>query len=508
MVRSSPSNTARLFGALDPRLQLPELVYHLGLVLFVYTLGLANGTTFFASLRGRGLRDSFFVAAILCAGAALVAAVARALGMSPALAAGLFAGSLTNTPALAAILESLKHTADPGTAAAPVVAYSVAYPMGVVGMLLGIVVFQRLFRIDYRREAARVLAPGAGKGRLSTRTIEVLRFGDGRALRETIRNQAWDAVFGRLKRDGVLTLMTGDEILQKGDLVAAIGPPAELDRVEAYLGAPSNDHLDLDRAEMDSRFVVVSSRAVVGRPLRDLSLPERFGALVTRVRRGDVELVPHGDTVLELGDQARILTRRRDLDAVGAFFGDSYRALRELDALTFSLGLGLGLLLGTFAVPLPYGLSFRLGLAGGPLLVALVLGAVGRTGRMVWTLPHSANQTLRQVGLILFLAGVGTRAGDAFFATARQAEGLVLLAAGAGITLFVAGATLWIGYRILKMPMGLLTGVLAAIQTQPAVLAFAQEQSDDDLPSVGYAHVYPVAIFLKIVLAQLLLALL
>jgi putative transport protein len=257
---------------------------------------------------------------------------------------------------------------------------------------------------------------------------------------------------------------------------------------------------------MDSRFAVVSNRAVVGLSLRELAVPERFGALVTRVRRGDVEFVPRSDTVLELGDQARVLARRSDLDAVGRFLGDSYRALMELDVLTFSLGLGLGIVVGMVALPLPAGISVRLGLAGGPLIVALVLGALGRTGPMTWTLPHSANQTLRQLGLIFFLAGVGTRAGDAFWVTIRQGQGALLFAVGAAVTLLVAATTLWIGYRVLAIPMALLTGMLAAIQTQPAVLAFAQEQSDDDLPSVGYARVYPIAIFLKIVLAQVLLA--
>jgi putative transport protein len=202
----------------------------------------------------------------------------------------------------------------------------------------------------------------------------------------------------------------------------------------------------------------------------------------------------------------RVLARRLDLDAVSRFLGDSHRALSEIDVLTFSLGLGLGLLAGMVAIPVPGGMTLRLGLAGGPLVVALVLGARQRTAGMLWTLPHNANQTLRHFGLILFLAGVGTRAGGAFFETVRQAEGLRLLGAGALVTLVVGAVTLGIGYRVLRLPMGLLTGILAGVQTQPAVLAFAQEQSRDDLPSVGYASVYPVAMILKIILAQVLLA--
>jgi putative transport protein len=159
------------------------------------------------------------------------------------------------------------------------------------------------------------------------------------------------------------------------------------------------------------------------------------------------------------------------------------------------------------AVPLPHGITVRLGLAGGPLVVALILGALRRTGPMVWTLPHSANQTLRQLGMIFFLAGVGTRAGDAFLSTLRQAQGAQLFVTGAAITFLVAAATLWVGARVLRIPMAVLTGMLSGLQTQQAVLAFAQERSGDDQPSVGYAGIYPIAVVLKILLAQILLAL-
>jgi putative transport protein len=496
-------------GALHPDLKLPELVYQLGLVLFVYTLGLANGTTFFASFRRRGLRDSFFVATLLCGATGFAALIAWRLGLDGPTAAGVFAGGLTSTPALAAVLESLKHTS-PGSAAAaaaPVVAYSVAYPMGVVGMLLAIVVFERLFAVDYRAEAVRArgdrCAPSA---RLTSRTIEVTRTGGVPTVKELVREKGWHVVFGRLKRDGALSLIDGDAELRAGDRLTIVGAADELDVVEAFLGRRSPERLELNREEMDSRFVFVSHGAAAGVRLRDLALLERFGSLVTRVRRGDVELVPDSDAVLQLGDHVRVLARRQDLDAVSAFLGDSQRALSEIDVLTFSLGLGLGLAVGMLALPLPGGISVRLGLAGGPLITALVLGAVGRLGGTVWTLPHSANQTLRQLGLILFLAGIGTRAGDAFFTTVRGSRGLALFGAGALLTTVVGVATLWIGYKVLRVPMGVLTGMLAAVQTQPAVLAFAQERSGDDLPGLGYAHVYPVATVLKIVLAQVLLA--
>jgi putative transport protein len=211
---------------------------------------------------------------------------------------------------------------------------------------------------------------------------------------------------------------------------------------------------------------------------------------------------------LEPGDRVRVVAKPENMAAVSKFFGDSYRALSEIDILTFSLGLALGLLLGLVPIPLPGGVIFKLGLAGGPLVVALILGKLGRTGPLVWAMPYSANLVLRQFGLILFLAGVGTRSGYAFFTTFTQSGGGAIFVAGAIITCVTALTVLAIGHYLLRIPMGLLNGILAGLQTQPAVLGFALEQSENDLPNIGYATVYPIATITKILLAQLILALL
>ncbi len=503
------------FGSLNPNLKLPELFYQLGLVLFVYTVGLSSGSGFFAALRRKGLRDNLLIAAMLVLAAVLTAVAAGLLRLTPTLAAGLFAGSLTNTPALAAVLEYVKAAAPPAAVnqmlAEPVVAYSVTYPMGVVGTLAALALAQRLWKVDYAAEARLVRdAPRTALNRtLRNVTVHVTRPDVNRhTLQDLKHEQTWDVVFGRVRRAGQLAVADGQMQLEAGDVVTVVGTPDDLARVTAYLGETSDVRLDLDRSELDYRRMFVSNPFIAGHRLRDLNLPQQFGAVVTRVRRGDVEFVPHGDMVLELGDRVRVLTRRQAMDAVSTFLGDSYRAVSEIDILSFSLGLALGLLVGVLPLPLPGGLSLKLGLAGGPLIVALILGAQARTGPLVWSLPYSANLTLRQMGLILFLAGVGTRAGYAFFTTFTQGSGLAIFAAGALITTLTALATLWIGYRWLRIPMGLLAGMLAGLQTQPAVLGFATEASGNDLPNVGYASVYPVATIGKIVLAQILLAIL
>ena len=501
------------FGALSPELKLPEIVYSLGLVLFVYALGLGSGPGFFGSFRRQGLRDSTFAVGLIVFAALCVVGIKFLLHLNPALAAGMFTGSLTNTPALAGLLDWVTAYAPPAMREAmlaePVVGYTLAYPMGVVGGIVAIAVVQRLWKVDYAAEARRWSERGAVSQKLQNRTIRVTHTAaTGLTLHEIAARDGMDVAFGRVQRAGRLSIPVPEAHFEVGDLVSLIGPREALDRVTTLLGESTDARLELDRSEFDYRRMFVSNPQVVGHTLKDLDLPQQFGAIVTRVRRGDIEMLAREDTLLELGDRVRVVTRRENMAAVSAFFGDSYRALSEIDILTFSLGLALGTLLGMLPIPLPGGVSFRLGLAGGPLLVALVLGHLGRTGPMVWSLPYSASLTLRQIGLILFLAGVGTRSGHGFVTTLAHGGGLAVLLAGAVVTVLTAVAALWIGRRFLRLPMGLLIGMLAGVQTQPAVLGFAVEQTHDDLPNVGYARVYPIATIAKILVAQVILSLL
>lgn len=500
-------------GAIDEDLKLPEILYQFGLVIFVYTIGLSNGRAFFASFRRQGGRHTLLVSGAIALAVLLALAEHALLDLKPGLTAGMFAGSLTNTPALAGELEYLE-TYGPADEreqllAEPVVGYSVAYPIGVLGVILALVVAQRRWRIDYAREAQRVRDVEGAAKHLENRTIRVTCADTAhRPVAALTEEHGWDVVFTRMRRDGHLELVTAETRLAQGDLVLAVGTREDLDRVTKRLGEACDERLELDRSELDFRRIFVSSPAVVGRRLRELGLRERFGAVATRIRRGDVEILPHGETVLEPGDRVRVVAPTQSMPAVSTFFGDSYRALSEIDVPTFSLGLTLGLILGVLPIPLPGGVDLKLGLAGGPLIVALILGALDRTGPLIWSLPYSANLTLRQLGLIVFLAGIGTRAGYAFVSTVQGREGILLLASGATITFAVAFTTLWVGYRLLKIPMGLLAGMLAGLQTQPAALGFALEQTNDDLPNVGYAALFPIATIAKILAAQLLLALL
>jgi putative transport protein len=499
------------FGALHPDLRLPDLIYQLGLVIFVYTIGLSSGRQFFASFDRKGLRDNLFVVGMLIFGAILTIGAGRLLGLRPTVTAGLFTGSLTNTAALAAVLDYVRGTASGAEAeqllADPVVAFSITYPVGVIGMILAIYVCQRIWKVDYAAEARQ---PNMGMPQqLGNRTVVVTQGAATEStVAELVTQQDWNVVFGRMRRAGEVDLTGGETHLEIGDLVNVVAPQETLDRVTAFLGKASDEQIELDRTAFDYRRVFVSNPAIVGRRLRDLDLPRQVGAFVTRVRRGDIEMLGRGDTVLELGDRVRVIARRENMDKVSRFFGDSYRALSEIDILTFTLGLALGLLVGMIPIPVGPDLVIRLGIAGGPLIVALILGARERTGPLVWTLPYSANLTLRQIGLILFLAGVGTRSGYAFVSTLSAGGGGTIFFTGIAVTVVTALLALSIGRHLLRVPMGVLIGMLAGLQTQPALLGYALEQTGDDRPNVGYTAVYPIALITKILFAQLLVALL
>ena len=487
-------------GALHPDLKLPEIIYLLGLTVFVYTIGLSSGPSFVRSLNRRGIAANLLTVGVLITAAALVIAAPAMLGLSGPVAVGAFTGSLTNTPALAAVLELVKdgpHGND------PVVGYSITYPFGVLGVILVISLY-RATRGSQEGTAEEEHTP--------TLLLRAARISNPEVFGLTIRDFAAQhdckVVFGRLQRGDRVMVAIGEHVLQEGDVLSVLGTEEDTEHAIGLLGEPAPTDFLQDRSFIDYRRIFVSSPETAGKRLGDLQLPQRMNAIVTRVRRGDVDFLPSGDTVLELGDRVRVLTERTNMDAVSRFFGDSYRALSEIDILSFALGLGLGLVLGSLPIPIGGGLTLKLGFAGGPLVVALALSALHRTGPIVWQIPYSANLTLRQIGLVLFLAAVGTRSGYAFFETMLQGEGWMVLAFGALVTVATATMFLWLGSRLLRVPRSTLFGMMAAVQTQPAVLAFAQEQSKSDRPNVGYATVYASATLTKIVLAQVLAALL
>jgi putative transport protein len=502
-------------GALDQRLRLPEIVHLLGLSLFVYSVGLSSGPGFFSTLRRHGARNGAVVLMSLLA-AALVAWIGgRLAGIDSGSSAGLFAGGVTNTPALAAVLDYLRvHSAPASEAAqsAPVVAYSLSYPLGVVIPILAIAIVPRLMRGEVPSDVRTSHNwPAAGKGRagsggLIVGTIKVTREdADGMSIEGLQRETGGKVTLGRVQHgDGTVELAKGGVILSLGDLVTAVGPSADVSSLVDRLGERSAEAINLDRRELDVRRIFVSNARVAGHSLRELDLIQQYGAIVTAIRRGDADWVPDGNTVLQLGDRVRVLTRRENLPAISTFLGDSYRAVSEFDVLSFAFGIVVGIGVGLIPIPLPGGITVRLGLAGGPLVVAMGLGALGRTGPFVWGIPYGVSLTLRELGLLLFFAGIGTRSGYASWTALHDPSTLGIVAVGAGVSIATALTVILSGRILFKIPEGILVGMISGVHTQPAALSAALDQRMDDTPNVGYAAVFPLATVLKLILAQLI----
>lgn len=499
------------FNAADPDYALPAVFTSLGLVVFVYTIGIASGPSFVAVMRSRGLRDSVLPVAVIVAAGLLAVGLRYGLHLDPAVAAGAFTGALTNTPAMAGLVQFL-GSGDAGTAGAgaelPVVGYAIGYPMGVIGPILAITFWQSRFGIDYRRDARRAKGIADIGGEIYRKTVRVTdEEAVGHSLPYLASRHEWQVLFGRVKRGDEQLLSVQDELLvQRGDLVTVLGALEDVERVVSALGeeVPS-DTLTRDHSQFGRHGVFISNRDVAAHKIRELRLPEQFDAMITRVRRGDIDMLPHKDFVLEFGDQVRVICPADQFPAVRAFLGDSYRATSNLNLVAVGLGLVLGLLVGSVPVDLPGGIVFKLGEAGGPLVVGLLLGALRRTGPIVWGIPYSANLTLREFGLVLMLAGIGTRSGQAFVQALGSAEGLRVFLGAAVISFLVPFVFIPIAYRRLGLPFAMATGMTAAVHTQPAVHAYAVGQAGNDLPNHGYAIVFPVATILKIILAQVIL---
>lgn len=497
-------------GSWSAELALPEVVALLGQIIFVYTIGIQSGPQFFESFKKQGYRDNLLAVGVLLFGALLTVLLSSLLGLSAPRAAGLYCGSLTSTPAMAAARETVRERARNegitgprvvALASEPVVAYSLTYPIGVIGVLLCFQGLKRLWKVEMRA--------GADTPAIEVRDFVVKNPGvAGKTVAEVLGvHKEVGFVISRIRHDSLTTIARSNTILGFGDIVAVVGDEEALERAVHIFGEPANTHIEADRSELDYRRFFVSSKHVVGKRIGDLRLQDSLGATITRLRRGDIDVVPTPETRLEYGDFVRVLTARGNFPAVSQFFGDSIRGTAETDFGSVAVGMVLGVMLGMLPLPMPGGTVVRLGLAGGPLLAALVLGSVERTGRIHWVIPISANLTLRQIGILLFLAGVGTRAGTGFLDTLRN-NGLELILAGAVVTVAVTLATMVIGYKVLKIPYDFLMGFMSGVQTQTACLPFANELAKSDTPNTGYASVYPMALITKIIVAQLMVSLL
>jgi putative transport protein len=483
-------------SAAVPEAELPEEITVLGLAIFVYTVGLASGPTLRAALRAEGRRLVLLGVGLLLVTAAVAAAVAVLLGVGGAAAGGAYAGALTNAPTLATIVERL----DGDAADRAVVAFAVTYPIGMIATLL----------VTARVLAAAGDTPDDGDAGLERITVRVEHdVGDVTGLLRSVD----DVEVVRIDRDGRTVLAAPDTTIKRGDEVTLLGSPAGVRHVAEHAGGQRAPDAFDDRRALDFRPVLVTRHDVAGRTLEDLDLAGRHRARVTRVARGDIEWLARGDTTLELGDRVTLVAPPGRLDEVADELGDSVRGVGDVDVLTLGLGLAAGLALGLVSVPLGP-VTLQLGFAGGPLIVGLVLGARVRTGPLLWQLPQPAANALRQFGLVLFLAGVGTRAGPAFVDALGSPDALTWATLGAVVVAIPLTGVLLLRDRfVAAIPdvddEAVAVGALVAgAATQPAALALVEARGGSRSDQLGYATLFPLGMVGKVVLGQLLVVVL
>ncbi|MDZ4788465.1 MAG: TrkA C-terminal domain-containing protein [Blastochloris sp.] len=485
-----------------PKWVLPHEIQILGLVLFVYCIGLDAGPGFWRSFAGKGLIANVAVLVGLTLAVLIAWAIATTGFIDRWVLVGVLIGSWTNTPALGAATDAV-HIAGASSDAASriMVGFGCAYPVAVISILAWL---SYLYR--------GVKKTGSDSHHITPPAPAV-------TLRITYLNQqgSWTVgeaalatglVFSRVRHpDGSTVLATPETVLELGALVIAVGSAQEIAKGIEMLGEESAESFADDLGGFARHRYFVSNSDIVGRPLAELDLAQR-GFLVTRVRRGDVDLRVTPQLELKLGDRVRVVSRDEKEPSARLFFGNSLGSMTETGYLSFALGIVLGLLVGMIAIPVPgLPLPIKLGVAGGPLLVALIMGRLGRTGPIIWHVPYSTNVTLRHFGLLLFLACVGVKAGAGLAEGITPAVWRVLLVA----------VSLWIvPHAVLFLTLcwrrsaatSTASGMASGLQTQPAAFGFAMATDKSTELGLAYTTVYPMALVAKIVLAQVLVVLL
>jgi putative transport protein len=489
-----------------------DFARELGLILFVYSIGLQVGPGFLASLRRHGLRLNALAASVVLLGVATALALHFLGGIGAPALAGILSGATTNTPSLAAAQQALKQVvSDPAErerlVRLPGIGYAVAYPFGVVGIILVMVALRAVFRVVVAREAEELQrgldaeTPRPVRANLEVANPNLV----GLPLEKVPLLGQSRIVVSRIQQDGVLLVPRPETRLGLGDVLLAVGTREELEALRVVVGRESPIDLRAMPSAITTRRLIVTRTGATGRTLAALDFARRLGVQITRVSRAEVELPASPGLELQYGDSVLAVGEAPDIAKVAAELGDSPRSLHYPHLVPMFLGIGLGILVGSWSFSLPgVPAPVRLGLAGGPLLVAIALSRLGSLGPLVWYMPLSANYMVRELGIVLFLSAVGLRAGDAFVETLVAGPGLQWMAAGALVTLLPLVVVAGIGRGVLRLNYLTLCGLLAGSMTDPPALAFANAVSGGEAPATAYATVYPLTMILRVLSAQLL----
>jgi putative transport protein len=483
-----------------------------GLVLFVYAIGVSVGPGFFQAFKKDGLALNGMAVAIVLVGTLTAVAVHLLGGIELPAALGILSGAVTNTPSLAAGQQVLSQLGVTNAGTVLGQAYAVAYPFGIVGILLSMLLVRVAFRLNPKVAAQEFeAARAAGYTAVETVNVEVRNPAVvGCQLRELEELKEMGVVLSRVLHDGSQHVVSAEDVLSIGDVVLAVGPRNKLDRLKRLIGPIA----EVDLKAMESKDVawermVVTNSAILGKSLGELNLRANHNVVISRVSRGDHELVPGAHLKLQFGDMLTVVGDPQSFGAVADLIGNRSKALQETQMIPIFIGIALGMLLGSLPIAVP-GLPapVQLGLAGGPLVVAIVLSRLGHLGKLVWFMPPPANHMMRDFGIALFLAAVGVKSGGGFLDTLLHGDGLRWMAFGAVVTLvplLVVGIG---GYLLTRTNYLSLCGVLAGSMTDPPALAFAQGLSSSEAPILAYATVYPLVMVLRVIAPQVVALLL
>lgn len=488
-------------------------VKEFGLILFVYTIGLQLGPGFFAAFRQQGVKFNVIAATVVLCGAIIAPVAGRLGGFPKAAVPGIFSGASTNTPSLGAATQTLASL--PNITAEqvnmPAVAYAVTYPAAILGIIGTLLLLKVVLRIDVAREAeefaAKIHAPVEP---LERRTLVVTNPKlDGIRLDSIPARLECGVTISRVRSRNGTVVATDPMRIHRDDKMLVVGTAAGLEQFERVVGERSDEDFGLGESGITYRRVVVTERSALGKTIHELDLDERFEVAITRVTRADLEMTAVPNLRLQFGDQLLIVGQDKDLDKATSAVGNSLKELNATHFVPFFIGIVLGIALGTMPIAFP-GLPqpVRLGLAGGPLIVALVLSRIGRIGPHVWHMPVNTNLAFREFGIALFFAAVGLSAGAKFFQIAFSSAGIYWLLAGLSVTVLPLVLVGVIGRALLRLNFIDLSGLLAGSMTDPPALAFACNIAGSDAPTVSYATVYPLTTLLRILAAQILAILL
>lgn len=487
--------------------ELMEFVREFGLILFVYAVGLQVGPGFVSSLRKQGLWLNLFAATIVVGGTAAALAIAAAARIDLPTAVGMLSGAVTNTPSLGAAQQALAEVgARPDAIQTVGLGYAVAYPFGILGIILTMLLIRRVFRIDLAKESEEFQRLQTGRvAPLLTKDVEITNPNlDGKTVQQTLDMTASKVVLSRLMRAGHQEIPTPETVLHTGDVVHAVGTERGIENFRTLVGRDSTSALPAMPAPIVVVRVVVTRTDHVGRALGDLDLDIRHGVVITRVVRSGIEFTPTRGMRLQLGDRLVMVGYQGKVDEAAKDLGNQIQELDRPHILSVFLGITLGVLVGSIPLAFPgIPAPVRLGLAGGPLLVAIILGRIGRIGPFVTYLPNPAKKLLAEFGIALFLACVGLKSGERFVEVLRTGDGLTWMGLAALITLLPLLVVGFVARKWKKLNYVSLCGLLSGSMTDPPALAYATQMVGNDSPSIAYATVYPLTMLLRVLLAQL-----